>query len=81
MRIEIKVIAGAKKNLIKKTDTLWTVYVTALAVEGKANKALVDLLAENLRIAKSQIEIIKGLKSRHKTININDVPTLGTSLP
>ena len=77
MLIMIKVIAGARKNCIKKTVDLWTVYVSAPAVEGKANKAVIRLLSEEFQIAKNRIEIIKGLKSRYKTININDITTYG----
>ena len=76
MRLDIKVIAGAKKNLVKKTEGgVLIVYLAAPANNGKANKALVDLLAENFKIAQSQISIIKGLKSRHKTINISEAKT------
>ncbi len=73
MRLNIKVIAGAKKNLVKKTDSgALIIYLTAPANDGKANKALIDMLAEDFGIAKNRISIIKGLKSRHKTINISD---------
>lgn len=51
----------------------WKVYVNAPAVDGKANKALIALLAEYFQVRKSRIEITKGLKSRHKTINIKGI--------
>ena len=73
MRIEIKVIPGAKKNAITQEKGGWKVHLNAPAVDGKANKALVDLLAGHFRVRKSQIEIIKGLKSRHKTISIKGI--------
>lgn len=70
MKIHIKVIPGARKNLLKKEGDPWIVYLTAPPVDGKANKALIDFLAGELDVAKSRIEVIKGLKSRHKTIMI-----------
>ncbi|MFA5088710.1 MAG: DUF167 domain-containing protein [Candidatus Omnitrophota bacterium] len=70
MNIQVKVIAGAKKNFIKKEGESFKVYLTAPAVEGKANKALIGFLAENFQVKKNQIQIIKGLKSRDKIINI-----------
>ena len=73
MIIETKVIPNAKKDLIKEEGGLYKIYLHAPAVEGKANKALIDLLAEHFNVHKSQIEIIKGLKSRHKTINIGGI--------
>jgi uncharacterized protein (TIGR00251 family) len=46
------------------------VKVTALPVEGKANEALVRLLAKELRIPASNIQILKGHHSREKTLKI-----------
>ena len=73
MKINIKVIASAKKDNIKRDGGQWKVYLAAPAVDGKANEALIDLLAEHFKVRKNQIEIIKGLKSRHKTINIKGI--------
>ena len=78
MRIDIKVIPGAKRNAIKHERDMWAgdtwkVYISAPAVDGKANKALIDILAQHFQVRKSQIEIIKGLKSRHKTISIKGI--------
>lgn len=72
MQLDIKIIAGARQNLIKRLPTGMVVYLTAPAVDGKANKALIDALAKEFDVAKSRIEIIKGLKSRHKTIKISE---------
>ena len=73
MRIDIKVIPNAKRNLVKEENGLFKVYLTAPAVEGKANKALVEVLAEYFGVKRHQIGIIKGLQSRGKTININGI--------
>ena len=73
MKIDVKVIPAAKKNLIKQEGNVWKVYLNAPAVDGKANRALIALLAEHLKVRKSRIEITKGLKSRHKTINIKGI--------
>ncbi len=71
MYIELKVIPGAKHNLFKETEEGIKVYLTAPAVDGKANKALVVFLAQHFKVRKSAIEIIKGLKSRIKKISID----------
>ena len=73
MRLEVKVIAGAKRNSLKADSTPVKIYLTAPAVEGKANKALVDFLSDHYKTTKSNISIIKGLKSRRKTINIEGI--------
>lgn len=71
MKVHIKVVPFAKKDLIKAEGENLKVYLTAKAVEGKANKALVGFLAKHFGVRKGQIEITKGLKSRHKTIMIH----------
>ncbi|HLF18132.1 MAG TPA: DUF167 domain-containing protein [Candidatus Omnitrophota bacterium] len=40
-------------------------------IPGKANRALIETLAGYFGVKKHQIQIIKGLKSRLKTINIS----------
>ena len=72
MTIDIKVIPGAKKNIFRHENDQIKVYLTAPAVDGKANKALIDFLAEHYAIRKAQVKIIKGLKSRQKTIRIDN---------
>jgi len=46
------------------------VKVTAPPVHGKANEALLRLLAEELGVEPSSIEIVKGRHSREKTLRI-----------
>lgn len=70
MKVNIKVVPGAKKNIIKQEGNIFKIYTTAPAVDGKANKAIVPFLAKHFSVEKSQIEIIRGLKSRNKTIRI-----------
>ena len=70
--INLKVIPGAKRNAFHEENGQIKVYLTAPPVEGKANKALVDFLAGHFGIRKSSVKIIKGLKSRHKTVSIGE---------
>jgi len=42
--------------------------IKALPEEGKANQELIKFLSKKLRISKSEISIISGLKSRRKEI-------------
>ena len=45
--------------------------VRAVPENGKANLALIQLLAKFLGVAKSKIEIISGTKSRLKTVRVS----------
>ena len=66
--LDIKVTPGASKNEILDTrEGRLRVKIAAAPEDGKANAALVSLLAETLGIAKKEITIIRGEKSRLKT--------------
>lgn len=73
MKIEVKIIPGARKNAINLETSPVKIHLTAPAVDGKANKALVAFLSEYYNINKNSINIIKGLKSRHKVIIIESI--------
>lgn len=70
--LTIKVIPASKKNNFQEQAGQIKVYLTAPAVDGKANKALINFLAKYFNVKKSAVNIIKGLKSRNKTVSIND---------
>jgi uncharacterized protein len=59
-------IAGVQEGAFK-------VKVTAPPVEGAANEACIKLLAKELGLKKSQMEIFSGAKSRKKTVMIKDI--------
>jgi len=73
MKIEVKVIPSARKNAIRQEGGRYKVHLTAPAVDGKANETLIKFLAGHYGVRKNQIEITKGLKSRHKIIIIKDI--------
>ncbi len=70
MKIKIKVIPNAKKAEVIQEKNLLKVKVDAPAQKGKANKRLIEILAEHFNIPKSKIRIIKGQKSHEKIIEI-----------
>jgi len=67
MRISITVKANAKENKIN----LPKVFVKEPAKEGRANEAVIKLLAEYFDIPKSRIKIASGLKSKKKIVEID----------
>ncbi len=74
IRVAIKVTPNAGRNEITGyKDEILQVKVAAAPEKGKANKALVDLLAEKLGVRKSSIAIIKGETSRKKVILFNGI--------
>lgn len=69
MIINIKVIPRAKRALVKDGDPL-RVYVNQPPEDGRANDAVIKLLAEHFKIPKSKIKIIKGEKNRDKIVEL-----------
>lgn len=49
------------------------VWVTARAQEGKANQALIDLVASALGVPRSQVELLRGARGRSKLLRIEGV--------
>jgi hypothetical protein len=51
----------------------WRIRVQAPPVEGAANDAVCDLLAEALRLPKRDLRVVSGTTARTKVIEIDDV--------
>jgi uncharacterized protein (TIGR00251 family) len=73
--ITVKVTPRSSRNEVVGIleDGTVKIKLTAAPVEGLANKALVEFLAEVLDIAKSKIEIIGGMTGRNKLVTILDL--------
>ena len=71
MELQVRVQPKARRNSIEVVDgSKLRVYVTTAPEGGKANDAVVALLAKSLGIAKSRIRIVRGHKSRDKLLDI-----------
>ena len=76
IRLDLKLTPKAKQTAVTGTavdadgNAYVKVSVTAIPEHGKANAALIKLLAKEWRLAKSQITIIRGQKSARKTVEI-----------
>ena len=64
----IRISPNAKKNEIIRDGEITKIKITALPIDGKANKALVEFLSKNFKIPKTSIKILKGETSKDKTI-------------
>jgi uncharacterized protein (TIGR00251 family) len=69
--IQIKLIPRSSKNeVLDKQGTIYRVKVTAPPVEGLANKALIELLAKNLKVPKRDLKIQSGQRSKLKSVRV-----------
>jgi uncharacterized protein len=70
MKISVRVVPRAKKEKVEKVDGGLKVYMNEPAIEGRANKKLVEILAGYYGIKKYNIKIVLGEKQRDKVIEI-----------
>jgi hypothetical protein len=71
-RIWIVVKPRARKAEVKQNvEGDYVVSVRAPAREGKANQALVELLATHFHVAKSSVRIIHGQTGKRKLVQID----------
>ncbi len=69
--IKVRVLPkSSRTEIVGMEDGTYRVKLTAPPVEGKANKALIELLAKRLRVGKGRIDIVSGGRSRLKTVRI-----------
>ena len=72
--LPVRAHAGAKRSEIRGEQAgALKVLVTQAPEKGKANKAIVALLAETLDLKKSQIELLAGETSPQKKFLVRDI--------
>jgi uncharacterized protein len=65
--LPVRAQPGARRNELRgEQDGALKVCVTQVAEKGKANKALVEVLCDELRLRKSQIELLSGETGHQK---------------
>jgi hypothetical protein len=71
IELNLRVLPGARKDRVDGVHgEALKVRLQAPPVEGKANRALVDFLADALRVSRSRIRILSGEKGRNKRVFI-----------
>lgn len=73
MRIEVQVKTRSKKEAVEKlSSTSFVVRVNTPPIDGKANKRVVELLANDLGVPKTSIVLVRGHKSKLKVFEVMD---------
>ena len=72
--LPVKAQPGAKQNAIRgERDGALCVAVTQVAEKGKANKAIVEVLAKGLELKRSQISLVSGETASQKKFLVTGV--------
>lgn len=73
MIITVHVKPRSRQNKIEwLDDETAKISVTALAEKGKANEAVIEVLSDDLGVAKSLIEVVRGKTTRIKQVEIKN---------
>lgn len=68
--LAVRVTPRASRNAVLLDGEMLRVMVTVVPEDGKANAAVVKLLAKALGIAKSRLVLIRGATSRDKVFRV-----------
>jgi uncharacterized protein (TIGR00251 family) len=68
-RLRLRVAPGARRSeIVGRLGDAWRVRVAAAPERGRANAALVDLLADTLGLRRPQVRVVAGAGSRDKVV-------------
>jgi uncharacterized protein len=71
--LKIKVKPGAREEALRQlADGSWVAGVRAQPVDGKANAALIALVAMHFGVRKVQVSIRSGASGRMKLVQVRD---------
>jgi uncharacterized protein (TIGR00251 family) len=70
MKIQVKVKPNSRIAEVSREGYSFIVKVKEPPKEGKANQAVIKLLAEHFGVPQSQVRILSGFKSKNKVIEV-----------
>lgn len=75
-RLRLRVIPGSgKPGIVGRYGDGWKLRVTASPERGKANEATLDILADTLGLAATNLRLVSGHGSRDKTVEVAGLTT------
>jgi uncharacterized protein (TIGR00251 family) len=76
-RIAVRVQPGARRNALvdRLANGDWKIAVSAPPEGGRANEAVVELLAELLGVKRREVTVARGTSSRAKSIEVTGLET------
>jgi uncharacterized protein (TIGR00251 family) len=70
MKIQVKVKPSSKTEEVSREGDSFIVKVKEPPKEGRANQAVIRLLAEHFSVPQSQVRILIGFRSRNKVVEV-----------
>jgi uncharacterized protein (TIGR00251 family) len=76
-RVRLRVSPGANRaHVVGRHGEAWKVRVAAPAEGGRANEAVVRLLAETLSIPREAVSLVSGLGARDKIVQLTGLDSI-----
>jgi uncharacterized protein (TIGR00251 family) len=73
-RLQLRVAPGARRaRVVGRHGDGWKLHVTAPPEDGRANDAVVRLLADTLSLSRSEVTLVAGRSSRDKVVELAGV--------
>jgi len=72
MKIQVKVKPSSKTEEISQEGDSFIVKVKEPPKEGKANQAVIKLLAKHFGVPQNQVRILSGLRNRNKVVEVEE---------
>jgi uncharacterized protein (TIGR00251 family) len=70
MKIQVKVKPNSRTAEVNQEGESFIVKVKEPPKEGKANQAVIKLLAQHFGVPQSQVRILSGFRSKNKVIEV-----------
>ena len=70
MKIRVKIKPNSRTEELSQEGDSFIVKVREPPREGKANQAVIKLLAQHFGVPQSRVRILSGLRSRNKVIEV-----------
>jgi uncharacterized protein (TIGR00251 family) len=70
MKIQVKVKPNSRTEELSREGDSFIIKVKEPPKEGKANQAVIKLLAEHFGVPQSQVRILSGFRSKNKVVEI-----------
>lgn len=71
IQVQLKPNSRHRQEVIENGDGTFTIYVKSSAIEGRANKEAVELLAKYFKVSKSRVELVRGARGKCKVFRID----------
>ena len=76
MRLTVKVTPKSRQRRLEQAaDGSWRAMVLEPPEDGRANEAVIELLAEHFDVPKRSVRIVRGQTGRQKVVEISSAST------